>query len=269
MENPQFNILRFGPFEYKQLRKDQDKDRERLIVAYEFEFYTEDCSGGLRHEEHFYPARRGGCTLFKPGQNQRFVCPYKGYFLNLTTVDPELCEFLNNLPQFFVLWDIAEVVELIKKMVAVENRNSLSGRLALQSYVSKILALLYPYRKVPKDVDSSTLQHQKKLLFADEYIRTHLSEELSLKVLAGQCNLDPTYFHKLFTAAFGKTPAQRILDYRIAVAKNGLLENKVSQGELAARCGFSSQSYFCYKFKQVTGKTPLQYRADVLSYTKK
>lgn len=267
MENPQFNILRFGPFEYKMQK--EDKKKERLIVAYEFEFYTDDCSGGLCHGEHFYPARRGGCTLFRPGQNQSTVRPYKGYFLNLTTADPELCEFLNSLPQFFVLWDIAEVVELVKRMVAVENRDSLSGRLELQSCVCKILALLYPYRKMPKDVDSSTLQHQKKLLFADRYIRGHLSDELTLKVLAAQCNLDPTYFHKLFTAAFGKTPAQRVLDYRIAVAKTGLLENKVSLNELATRCGFSSQTYFCYKFKQVTGKTPLQYRADVLSYAKK
>ena len=269
MENPQFNILRFGPFEYKQLRKDQKKDRERLIVAYEFEFYTDDCSGGLRHGEQFYPARRGGCTLFKPGQTQSTVFPYKGYFLNLTTSDPELCEFLNNLPQFFVLWEISEVVNLVKQMVAVEDRDSLSGRLELQSCVCKILAVLHPYRKVPKDVGSSTLQHQKKLLFVDKYIRNHLCEELTLGVLAAQCNLDPTYFHKLFTAAFGKTPSQRILDYRIAVAKNGLLENKVSLSELATRCGFSSQTYFCYKFKQVTGKTPLQYRSEVLSYTKK
>ena len=269
MENPQFNILRFGAFEYKAQKDGEEKSNERLIVAYEFEFYTDDCSGGLCHGEHFYPARRGGCTLFKPGQSQSTVRPYKGFFLNLTTADQELCEFLSNLPQFFVLWEISEVVMLLKRMVAVEDRESLSGRLELQSCVCKILALLYPYRKVSKDVDSSTLQHQKKLLFADKYIRNHIAEELTLKTLADQCNLDPTYFHKLFTAAFGKTPAQRVLDYRIAVAKTGLLENKVSLSELAARCGFSSQTYFCYKFKQVTGRTPLQYRKEVLAYTKK
>ena len=150
MENPQFNILRFGAFEYKAQKDGKVKSNERLIVAYEFEFYTDDCSGGLCHGEHFYPARRGGCTLFKPGQSQSTVRPYKGFFLNLTTADQELCEFLNNLPQFFVLWEISEVVELLKRMVAVEDRESLSGRLELQSCVCKILALCTPTGRCPR-----------------------------------------------------------------------------------------------------------------------
>ena len=62
--------------------------------------------------------------------------------------------------------------------------------------------------------------------------------------------------------------ACRILSFRIAAAKTGLLERKVTLGELAGKCGFSSQTYFCYKFKQVTGMTPLQYRSYMLNHSK-
>ena len=102
----------------------------------------------------------------------------------------------------------------------------------------------------------------------EKYIRQHLSEALSLTLLAGLCNLSPTYFHRLFTNFFSKTPAQYILDCRIAAAKTGLLADDCSLPELAADCGFSSQTYFCYKFKQATGKTPLEYRREMLSRLK-
>ena len=99
-------------------------------------------------------------------------------------------------------------------------------------------------------------------------MREHVSEQLSLNELAKMSNLDPTYFHKLYTAAFGATPAQRLLRYRIKVAKTGLLSGNISLSDLAEKCGFSSQTYFCYKFRQATGMTPTQYREQMLSRMK-
>lgn len=266
MHNPVFSISRFGAFEYPVPKGGGTAmGPERLVSAYEFEFYTTDGPGGLRNDGVFYQARRGGCTLVKPGQVQSVVRPYRGYFLNIVTQDPELCDLLDHLPASFVLWNMNEVVKLFHQMIATEDQESLVSRMLLQGYACRILALLYQYRRNPKSADSGVYQHRKTLLMADRYIRDHLSEELTLASLAKLCNLDPTYFHKLYTAAFGKTPAQRILGFRIAAAKTGLIEGNVSLGELACRCGFSSQTYFCYKFKQVTGMTPLQYRNQMLS----
>ena len=41
-----------------------------------------------------------------------------------------------------------------------------------------------------------------------------------------------------------------------------------SMSEIAAQCGFSSQTYFGYKFKEVMGMTPLQYRKKRLGSRK-
>ncbi len=268
MHNPIFSIHNFGAFDYSLGRHTPGEGPERIVSMYEFEFYTEKCPGGLRIDGTFYQASRGGCILAKPGQVENVIKPYRGYYLNIVTQDPELCDMLDHLPSFFTLWNMGEVVKLIHQMIATEDKQSLVGRMQMQSYACRILALLYQYRRNAQNGDSIALQHQKTLLMADKYIRDHLSEELSLAVLAKLCNLDPTYFHKLYTAAFGRTPAQRILGFRIAAAKTGLIESKVSLGELAARCGFSSQTYFCYKFKQVTGMTPMQYRSEMLSRPK-
>jgi len=47
-----------------------------------------------------------------------------------------------------------------------------------------------------------------------------------------------------------------------------LLTQNCSMSEIAAQCGFSSQTYFGYKFKEVMGMTPLQYRKKRLGSRK-
>ena len=265
MHYPLFVVLRFGAFQYCANGKVNPIERNRLIYDYEFEFYTEDLPGGLRNDGVFYPSTKGTCTLTRPGQRQDVVRPNRGYFFNISTQDPELCDLLDHLPNSFTLWNISQIIKLIQEMIATEDPDSLEGRILLQGYSCQIIHLLAHYRQGSNALDHTAYRHRKTLRMADKYIREHLAEDLSLGALAKLCNLDPTYFHKLYTAAYGKTPAQHVLGYRIAAAKTGLIECRLSVEELATRCGFSNQSYFCRKFKQVTGMTPLQYRSQMLS----
>lgn len=259
-----FSVVGFGAFVSTVQKGIPSLGPERVIRAYEFEFYNENFSNGLIHDGVFYPAKKGGCCLAKPGQVQQVLRPYRGYYFNVVTQDPDLCDMLDHLPGFFTLWNMSEVIDLLNQMIATDEQNSLVGRMKLQSCACRILAILSRYRKNPKAGEGSVYQNRKTLLMADKYIREHLAEEISLAELAKICNMDQTYFHKLYTAAFGKTPVQRLLGFRIAAAKTGLLENKVTMAELATRCGFSSQAYFSYKFKQATGMTPLQFRKKTL-----
>ena len=191
--------------------------------------------------------------------------PYKCYFINIVTQDLELCELFNQIPTFFVLWNMDEVTELFQQMLDLESqKGALENRMLLHSCAGRLIALLARYRQAPKSADHALLRHQKTLLAVDRYIREHLAEDLSLERLAKLSSLEPTYFHKLFTAAFGVTPANRVLAYRISAAKAGLIEGSLPLVELAAQCGFSSQTYFCYRFRLATGTTPAQYRKGKL-----
>lgn len=265
MHCPHFEILKFGVYDYQARKSLPTHNEERLVTGYEFEFYTEDHPGGQYADGVLYPVRRGCCSLFKPGQRQKTCWNYKCYFLNIVTQDPELCHLLDHLPVFFSLWNMQAVVSLFHKILSVESRTSLAGRMEVQSYVYRILGALEQYVQPANTTDRNVLRHQETLLMADKYIREHIGEDLSLASLAKLCNLDPTYFHKLYTAAFGRTPAQRVLSQRILAAKKELIVGGTSLEELAAKCGFSSQTYFCYQFKKATGKTPREYRAEMLS----
>lgn len=270
MESLQFSVYRFGLYEYATLARDNViKIRgERMSTYYEFEFYTEDCPGGLTVDGTAYFAQRGYCALVKPGQRQITRSPHKCYFINISTQDPQLQALFDNLPNFFPLWNLNEVVELIQKMVTAEQTGDLTHRVLLQGYACRIIAILSQYRQAGADVEAGILRNQKALLAVDQYMREHLSERLNLEQLAKLCNLNPTYFHKLFTASYGRTPMQQLLNYRIMAAQRGLIAGDQPLHELAAQCGFSSQTYFGYKFKQVTGKTPSQYRKEIRSQMK-
>ena len=239
------------------------------VLGYELDFFTEDHPGGQNLDGTFYPARRNCVILAKPGQKRAMHPPYSCWFLNIATQDPELQEFFDQLPTESILLPMEQAQMLFREILAIEDKFSMEGRLQLQSCVCRILSLLTQCSTVPGATRNNAARHQKTLIAVDRYIREHLSEDLSLEVLAKVANLDPTYFHKLFTSVYGMTPAKRVLGYRISAAKNGLIEGTMPLDALAAKCGFSSQAYFCYKFKKTEGCSPTRYRQIYLNQMKK
>ena len=153
------------------------------------------------------------------------------------------------------------------KIVPQRPRNhTISSKMEVYSNVCAILSLLlrtYPDAS-PASPVANVRRHEKALMEADEYLRTHLSENVDLEKLARDSGLHPTYFHKLYTAAFGgHTPAENLMRYRIRAAWGRLRDDDMPIAEIARMYGFSSQSYFCRVFKKYTSQTPSQYRQSL------
>ena len=269
MNCPGFAVTNYSAFDsaIKPLTKtlSMSINQGRMVSSYEFELYTEDCAGGVTIGSTRYNAKKGCFSLTKPGQLVKMHLPYKCYFFNIYTQDEALCEVLDSLPEFGVLWNMDEAVKVFHEMLSVGPKHKPSNQLQIQGCICRLLSMIVKARPLlQEDGEDSVLAHRKLLQQADRYIREHYMEDLSLATLAQQCNLHPNYFHRLYTTAFGQTPAQRILNRRIAAAKMLLLTENCTMSEIAARCGFSSQTYFGYKFKEIMGQTPLQYRKKQL-----
>ena len=94
-----------------------------------------------------------------------------------------------------------------------------------------------------------------------KYIEEHLQDNLSLDQLARETNYSRGHFLRMFRAATGKTPHQYLTECRIERAKSMLLEAKgTSLVDVAARCGFSSQSHLTRVFRKQIGVTPSVFR---------
>lgn len=100
------------------------------------------------------------------------------------------------------------------------------------------------------------------------YIQSHLSDDnLTNTFLAQKAGISEVYLRKLFTAYFGITPKQYILDLRIKTAEQLLISTSQTVTEIAEKCGFSSVYHFCRIFKQKTAFTPTEYIAKHRTYT--
>lgn len=265
MDCPYFTITRVDSFRINTdpNRKMMDLNAEKgfWTADYELEFYFEDCEGGLTVDDVRYPVKKGYFTCCKPGQMRKMTLPYRCYFFNINTKDQELRKALDSLPMYAFSPRMDEIIEICKEMVAIQNRQVLQSRLLLEGGICKILGLLLSgHDSVPITEDPTVHRHQEILLAADRYIRDHLCENINLEQLSRGSNLHPTYFHKLFTAAFKKSPAEQLMWYRILAAMEMLSGDDRPVAEVASACGFSSQNYFSYKFKETTGLSPTQYR---------
>ena len=263
MNCPSFNISRFGLFRSARVTQDSHEVRSAVVAStYELEFYYKDFPGGLTINGTRYPVEAGGFTCCKPGQLRKLNLPYHCYFFNIATTDPALTTLLDQMPDYGILADSEKILSLCKEMNAVIPISAQEGQLQVAGYICQILGLLaQQIHLLPGSPSHSTLMHQKELVDANEYIRQHLTEEIDLNKLAKKANLHPTYFHKLFTAAYNNTPVQQLYFHRVMAARNLLHHSNLTLAEIAEECGFSSQSFFSFKFKEMTGITPSKYRS--------
>ena len=93
------------------------------------------------------------------------------------------------------------------------------------------------------------------------YMEEHLQNKLSLDELAHETDYSRAHFLRMFRAATGKTPHQYLTERRIERAKSMLLEaKKISLIDVAAQCGFSSQSHLTRVFRERVGVTPSEFK---------
>lgn len=268
MHCPHFTVSEFGVFDSKIKFPKNMVTPERPVTEYELEIYTADSPGNAWINGTWYPLKHGTVICAKPGQIRKSRLHFKCHYIHLQTDDTALQELLNAIPPHFMLWQMQELIQIFHEMFSIQSTELIEDRLLLKSCVCRLIHLLSKYRNAASNNSNMVFSHQKELLNVEQYIRENLTAELTLSELAKHCNLSPGYFHSLFSQFYRKTPAQFVLECRIAAAKAGLLEDECNLSELSKRCGFTSLSYFCCKFKQVVNMTPMQYRREMLSHLK-
>ena len=94
------------------------------------------------------------------------------------------------------------------------------------------------------------------------FAETKLKEQglPTVKFLADNVHLSPSYLSDLLKKETGKNAQEHIHFYLIEEAKNYLINTEKNINEIAYSLGFEYPQYFNKLFKQKTGKTPLEYR---------
>lgn len=99
---------------------------------------------------------------------------------------------------------------------------------------------------------------------AKQWIREHISEDISLNKLANYVHMSPNYFSALFKQATGETFMEFSTRTRFEFAKQLLIQPEIKIYQIAEKIGYADANYFSIAFKKNEGMTPSQYRARYL-----
>lgn len=124
--------------------------------------------------------------------------------------------------------------------------------------VSDFVGLLYMLKAKGISTEENV---DYKLSKAVSYIKMNYYKNLSVEALADISGYSVSHFRRLFVNAYGVSPQEYMLNFRIGKAKELLLEEKdKSIEEIAEILGMCNASYFCRLFKEKTGVSPHKYK---------
>ena len=259
MELPK--IITAGIYDSKIVFKNTAISKKRKTSMFEIELPIE--KGGISYiENSTTPIVPETIICAKPNQIRHTKFPFKCYYIHLIIRHGPLYDILINTPEFFETDKYEIYKNLFIKLIKHFNSLSESEEIIIQS---TILELIY---KIGKDSAKQNIKKQNPNTNATvektiNFIKEHLTEELTLNRIAKEMSLSPTYFHNIFRSSVGKTLHEYVEEQRIKKAIGLLQTTNYTLTKIAYECGFSSQSYFSFAFKRKMKKTPREYIREI------
>lgn len=93
-----------------------------------------------------------------------------------------------------------------------------------------------------------------------DYLLENFSLPLSLDEIADTVGIDKFSLCRYFSRHHTCSVMDELKQIRISRAKQLLRYSSDSVEEIGKKCGFDSPSYFALRFKEITGRSPLEYR---------
>jgi len=93
-----------------------------------------------------------------------------------------------------------------------------------------------------------------------EFLMNNYREEINLEEIAELVHLAPASVCRFFKSATGQTLFNYLNKIKVDYACNLLMNTDLNIVDISFDCGFNNLSHFNKQFKQITGKTPSQYR---------
>jgi AraC-like DNA-binding protein len=168
-------------------------------------------------------------------------------------------------PDFAHLTNTPELTGTLERLVAV-SRTTDAAKDVLAGFTLQELLVRLMQTQARQLIFQDYSKHLTTHPFAAvvQYIRQHLTEQLSVEKLSAVACMSKATFFRLFKREFGLTPVEYIVRERLAEAKRLLRHPLASVADVCLRAGFNNLSYFQALFKKYEGLTPGAYKKQHL-----
>lgn len=137
-----------------------------------------------------------------------------------------------------------------------------SIKLKVMDYITKpvieqeLLEVLHEF-----DHNDSPAVQSKVIQEALQIMQKQFSGKINLSGLASAVHMNPTYLSRLFHEEVGISFSEYLNQLRMEYAKQLLHRHSdLNIADVAERCGFNSQHYFCTQFHKHVGMPPKKFR---------
>lgn len=144
-----------------------------------------------------------------------------------------------------------QITDYILKPVNYEEFGSCIDNLKISLYENRV-------------VNEPMQQEERTINGLTRYMQEHLSEEITLSVLAEEFHLNAQNISQLFKNEIGVGFLAYLTNIRLEKAKKLLLSTALPIADVAEQSGYGDYRVFTKVFKKAEGITPSQYRRDFL-----
>jgi AraC-like DNA-binding protein/uncharacterized RmlC-like cupin family protein len=130
--------------------------------------------------------------------------------------------------------------------------------------IMQMMALSKEYELITPATDISSIikKHNARLQKIFIYMEQHFNEEINIHAVASIANLSVPSFCNYFKKVMNTTFTDFVNQYRIQRACV-LLQQEKTIAEVCFECGFNNVAYFNKVFKNLTKKTPSEFKKEI------
>ena len=224
--------------------------------------YVRKGSFGCRTRGRFFELVAGSILVGHPGDE--YMCTHDhvcgdeclSFFLT-----PELVEAIGDRAE---VWQIGSAPPLPELMVlgelaqaAADGRSDIGLDEVGQVFASRFVEVVSGRAREPVPAKA---RDRRRAVETALWIDAHSHRQIDLEHAAGQADISPFHFLRLFSSVLGVTPHQYLVRSRLRHAARRLADDDSAITDIAYDVGFGDLSNFVRTFHRAAGASPLKFR---------
>lgn len=151
-----------------------------------------------------------------------------------------------------------ELIHLMKRELSRRPRDFMFLKSLLKSFLLKLVSLSEENYRLP-DLNAKRVYHFLML------VESHYKETRQTSFYADKLNLSTKRLNQILKEHMGATIGQLLQERVIMEAKRKLYQGQDNIKEIGSDLGYADQSYFSRFFRNMTGRSPEEFRDDIQS----